>query len=188
MLCTVYPVGVPTNWCHFPWIIAHNFVSVYCIRTKLGTKMRCYTNYLCTKFQGTRITCFNLMATLTPWQKKRKKEKKTKKTKPIFESLYLGNAWRDFVTIWNVRYWRWRASLKQKSSGFVKAAQRYIYVKIPLLFFLLIYSRVWRAGFLGCTTHYRVSWSVLFCMYVGVISIGLAFCIHLVIVTKLIIL
>jgi len=27
-----------------------------------------------------------------------------KETKPIFESLYLGNAWRDLVEIWNVEY------------------------------------------------------------------------------------
>ena len=154
MPCAVYPLGVTTYWCYFLWIIANNFASVYCIPTKLGTKMHPYTTYLCTKFQGTQIMCFQFMATLTPWQKKEKKEK-NEDTKPIFERLYPGNAWRDSVTI---GYWKWRASLQQKSSSFVKAARRYIYVKIVLLFFLSIYSQVWRTGFLGCITHYRVSW------------------------------
>jgi len=32
------------------------------------------------------------------------KKKKPEETKPDFESLYLGNAWRDLVEIWNVGY------------------------------------------------------------------------------------
>jgi len=32
----------------------------------------------------------------------RRKEEKNEETKPIFESLYLGNAWCDLVEIWNV--------------------------------------------------------------------------------------
>ena len=57
--------------------------------------------------------------------KRRKRRKLSEETKPIFESLYLGNTCYDFVTIWNVEYWRWRASLQQKSSGFVKATWWY---------------------------------------------------------------
>jgi len=49
------------------------------------------------------------MVTFIPRRKQEKKqEKKTRKkneeTKPVFESLYLGNAWRDLIEIWNVRY------------------------------------------------------------------------------------
>ena len=102
------------------------------------------------------------------------KKKKNEETKPIFESSYLGNAWRDLVEIWNARYWRWRASPPQKSSSFVQAAQSYVYVKIVVLFFLLIYSQVWHASFLGRTTHYHVSWfqhnknlSLLLLQYTG---------------------
>jgi len=66
--------------------------------------------------------------------------------------LDLGNAWCDLFEIWNLGYWHWRASPQQKSSDFVPAAQSYVYTKIELLFFLLIYSQVLRAGFLGRTT------------------------------------
>ena len=120
----VYPVGVTTYWYYFLWIIANTFASVYCTPTKLSFKMCPYTAYLCTKFRGTQITHFHLMATLTPWPK----EEKNEETKPISESWYLRNAWCDFVTIWNVGYWWWRASLQQKLSGFVKAAWRYIHI------------------------------------------------------------
>ena len=45
-------------------------------QTKLGIKMRPYTAYLCAKFQGTQITHFHLMATLTPWQKEEENKEK----------------------------------------------------------------------------------------------------------------
>jgi len=32
------------------------------------------------------------------------RRKKPEETKPIFETSYLGNAWRDLVEIWNVGY------------------------------------------------------------------------------------
>ena len=149
-----YPVGMTTYWCYFPLIIRNNLASVYCILTKLSTKMCHYTTFLCTKFQSNRITCFYFMVTLTPLLK----EEKDEETKPVFGSSYLGNARRDLFKIWNVGYWRWRAFPQQKSSSFMQAAQSYVYVKIASLFFLLIYSQVLCAGFLGCTTHYRVSW------------------------------
>ena len=62
---------------------------------------------------------------------------------PFFEILYLGNSWCNLADseIWNVGYWQWMASAQQKSSSFVLAAQSYVYVKITLLFFLLIYLR-----------------------------------------------
>jgi len=36
--------------------------------------------------------------------KRRKKQEKNEESKPVFESLYLGNAWRDLVEMWNVGY------------------------------------------------------------------------------------
>jgi len=36
--------------------------------------------------------------------KRRKKKKENDEIKPIFESLYLRNTWRDLVEIWNVEY------------------------------------------------------------------------------------
>ena len=116
--------------------------------------MHPYTNFWCTKFQSNRISCFHCMVTIIPWRKE--------EIKPTFEISYLGNAMCDLVEIWNVEYWWWRASPQQKSSGFIQAAQRYIYAKITLLFFLSIYSRVWCASFLGHTTHYHVrKWLII---------------------------
>jgi len=65
-----------TYWCYFPLIIANNISSVYRILSKLSTKMRHYTTFLCTKFQGNRITCFHFMVTLTPSRKEERKKKK----------------------------------------------------------------------------------------------------------------
>jgi len=48
---------------------------------KLGTKMRPYTTFLCTKFQNVQIAFFHFMVTLTPLQK----EKKTKKLSQFLE-------------------------------------------------------------------------------------------------------
>ena len=90
-------------------------------------------------------------------KKKNKKKKKHEETEPIFEVAYLGNALSDFAQIWNVEYCSWRACPQKKSSCFIKEAQSYGGAKIAFSFFLSIYSRVLRAGFLGRTTHYRVS-------------------------------
>jgi len=53
--------------------------------------------------------------------------------------------------MWNVGYSQWQASPHQKLSSFEQAARSYVYAKIAFLFFLLIYSWVWRAGFLDTT-------------------------------------
>jgi len=45
----------------------------------------------------------------------------------------------------------------EKLSSFEQAALSYVYAKIAFLFFLSIYSWVWRAGFFGCTAHYHLS-------------------------------
>jgi len=133
----VYPVGMTTYWCYF---FANIFASVYCILTKLGTKMRPYTTFLCTKFQGNQVICFHNFNAFT-------KRRKNEETRPIFGSSYLGNTWCDLVEIWNVGYWRWRASPHQKPSGFMQAARSYVCAKIALLLFLSIYSWARRAGF-----------------------------------------
>ena len=86
-----------------------------------------------------------------------KEGKKTKKLSQFLEVEYLGNARSDFAQIWNVECCSWRACPQQKSSCFIKEAQSYGGAKIAFSFFLSIYARVVRAGFLGRTTHYRVS-------------------------------
>ena len=118
--------------------------------------MRRYIPLLCAKFQGNRILRLRFIAVLSVRQEK-EEEKKPEETEPIFEVAYLGNARSDFTQIWNVECCRWRACPQQKSACFIKEAQSYGGAKIAFTFFLSIYSRVLRAGFLGRTTHYRVS-------------------------------
>ena len=90
-------------------------------------------------------------------RKRKIRRKKNEETEPIFEVAYLENARSDFAQIWNVECCSWRACPQQISSCFIKEAQSYGGAKIAFSFFQSIYSRVLRAGFLGHTTHYRVS-------------------------------
>jgi len=60
-------------------MIANTFTSVDHILTKLGTRMRPYTTFLCTKFQGNQITRFHFMVTFIPRRKKKQKQEKKKK-------------------------------------------------------------------------------------------------------------
>ena len=90
-------------------------------------------------------------------RKRKIRRNKNEETEPIFEVAYLGNARSDFAQIWNVECCSWRECPQQKSSCFIKGVQSYGGAKIAFSFFLSIYSRVLRAGFLGRTTHYRVS-------------------------------
>jgi len=60
-------------------MIANNFVSVYRILTKLGTKMHPYTTFMCTEFRGNQIIFFRFVVTFIPRRKEEEKKKKTKK-------------------------------------------------------------------------------------------------------------
>jgi len=129
---------------------------IYDIAIKFGIRMCLYPAFQCTKFQGNWIMHLCFITTFTPWPKR---WKKNKETKPIFEGSYLGNAQCDLFEILNVRWWHCSAFRLQKLFGSSKVLRSYVYMKIALLFFLLItYGCAWHAGFLGCTTHYRVSW------------------------------
>ena len=108
--------------------------------------------------------------------RKDEEEKKNEEKKRNFGHSYLGNGLSDFLQIWNVDSPIWRATLQQIWFQSDEASPRYKCVKITFSFFLSIYSRcgapaswaarhtivcleltVWRAGFLGRTTHYCVS-------------------------------
>jgi len=110
-------------------------VTIYGITIKFSIRICLYPTFQCTKFQGNWIIHLCFATTFIPWWKE---EEKNEETKPIFEGLYLGNTWCNLVKIWNVRWWHWPAFLLQKSFCFVKVSRSYAYVKIALLFFLLI--------------------------------------------------
>ena len=57
----------------------------------------------------------------------------------------------------SLKFGMWSTEVGGSVHSFIKAAQSYGGAKIAFSFFLSIYSRVLRAGFLGRTTHYRVS-------------------------------
>jgi len=65
-------------------------------------------------------------------------KRRKKQTKPIFKGSYLENTQYDLVEIWNMRWWHWLAFPLQKSFCFIKVSRSYVYMKISLLFFLLI--------------------------------------------------
>jgi len=150
----VYPLSVTTYWCYFSWIVVYNFVTIYGNENKFGIRKQPYSTYQCTKFPGSKIMIF--VITFTPWQK----EEKWKKIKEISQFLKVhiletpGTIFLKFGS-WgdnNGRHYRCKNHLiSLKFHG-----ATYNYVKITLLFFLLI-TRGCVTGFLGHTTHYCVS-------------------------------
>jgi len=130
-------------------------VTIYSIATKFGIRICPYPTFQCTEFQGNRIMLLCFMTIFTLWQKEGRNS-------PNFRRfIYLRKTLHDLVENWNVRWWHWPTFPLQKSFSFIKVSQSYVYVKIALLFFLLITHGcgvVWYAGFLGRTTHYCVSW------------------------------
>ena len=83
-------------------------------------------------------------------------EEKNVETKPIFEVAYLGT-----LEAISLKFGMWSAevggSVHSKNRLVSSRQHRATEVQIVFSFFLSIYSRVLRAGFLGRTTHYHVS-------------------------------
>ena len=140
----------------FSWIIANKFTRVYCVLTKLGTKMCPYTTFLCSKFQFNQIT---LIVTFTPWRKEENKQEQKKwKKLSQFLKVYISetNAWTILLEcgvlmvegIFSAK----RSSTKHKSSTKLDIHKNCIIV-LPVNIVIM-----WYAGFLGHTTHYCVSW------------------------------
>jgi len=61
-------------------------------------------------------------------------KRKNKETQPILK-VHLR---QNLVTICNASWWHELAFPMQKPSGFIKVSQSYVYIKVALLFFLLI--------------------------------------------------
>ena len=90
-------------------------------------------------------------------KKKKNKKKKTKKLSQFLKSNISGT--REAISL---KFGMWSAAV----GGHVHSKNRHVSSrqhratevrKIAFSFFVSIYSRVLRAGFLGRTTHYRVS-------------------------------
>jgi len=121
-------------------------VTIYDITTNFGIRIRLYPAFQCTKFQGNWIMHLCFITTFTPW---RKKKGKNEETKPVFEGSYLGNALN-----WNLKceVMSLAGISTAKIVWFVKVSQSYVYVKIALLFFLLITH--WYGALASCTTRH----------------------------------
>jgi len=136
-----------TYWCYFSRIIVYNLVTIYGIATKFGIGMHPYPNFQCTKFQGNLIMHLCFITTFTPLRKVEEK-KKNEETKPIFEGSY------------QVRF-SWNLKCEVVTLAGISNAKivLFLHIRENCIFVLPVNnSLVWRAGFLGCTTHYRVSW------------------------------
>ena len=79
----------------------NNFAIFYRILTKYGT---IYIYHLSVNQISMELDNPFSLDSNFHIDKKKEKEKKNKGIKPIFESLYLRNAWHDLVEIWNVGY------------------------------------------------------------------------------------
>ena len=74
-------------------------MKLCCIVTEIGTRIRLYTPYQCTKFQQDQSTCLRVRVDFVICAKRRRKKKR--RTKTNFCLSYLGNTWRDFLQFWN---------------------------------------------------------------------------------------
>ena len=156
----VYPVGVSKDCSSFAQMINYNLKELVQILTKIDTNICLLMPYKCTKFQPDQSTHLQVMADFAICAKRRRRKKKTKNKKWNFGLSYLGNAWCDLLQFWNAASpYKWAVS-QQIWWSLGKKSRIYGCVKIETLLFLLIHSLPFaRApGFLGCTTHYRVSW------------------------------
>jgi len=99
--------------------------------------MRLYSAFKCTKFQGNwTFVFYNNFQTLTKRRKKKRSPANFRRF--ISRKPPVQFSWNLKCEIWNVRWWHWLAFPLQKSFDFIKVSWSYVYVKIALLFFLLI--------------------------------------------------
>ena len=77
----VYPVGVTTNRSCFTRIIGHNSSTIHRICTKFDARIRLWTPFLCTKFQGDRSTRLLVIAIFASVRKDEEEEKKKRRKK-----------------------------------------------------------------------------------------------------------
>jgi len=75
-------------------MIINNFASVYCIPTKLGTKMWLYTTFSVYQISRQLDNVFELYGNFHTSMKEKNEE-----IKPNFEDLCLRNAWHNLFKV-----------------------------------------------------------------------------------------
>jgi len=126
----VNPVGLTTYWCYFSWIIVYNLVTIYSITTKIWYLVAPLSRLSVYQISRPSDNSFVFYSNFHTFMKRRKKN--SAKFWRFISRKRL--AWFS----WNVRWWRWPAFPVLKSFSFIKVSRSYVYVKITLLFFLLI--------------------------------------------------
>jgi len=148
----------------FLQIIFYNFLTIYGITTKFSIRMRPYPAFQCIKFQGNWIMRLCFITTFTPWWKEEGKKKKKKKRKKKWRNL--ANFWRFISRKRPVRF-SWNLKCEVMTLASISTAKivlfRWSVMELRIhencVFVLPVNnSRMWCTGFLGHTTHYRVSW------------------------------
>ena len=148
----VYPVGVTDLRPYFTRIIGNNSVNVHRIPTKRGTEIRYTEPFKCAKFQPDWSTHSCFMANFAKCAK-RSRRKKRRKNKRNFGRSYLGNNLCDFLQSLYVDFPTERVLLQQIWLQLGKGSRSYkgvYFLPVNML-------TVWHTGFLGRSTHYRVS-------------------------------
>ena len=93
---------------------------------------------------------------------------KRRKIKKLFLKVYMlvriRNAWCNLVEIWNLGVLTMEGISIAKIVKFCRSRMKLCMCENCVIVYpvnIRAYSTVWHAGFLGCTTHYRVSWYTL---------------------------
>ena len=123
--------------------------------------MRLNTPLLCAKLQGDRIWRSHFIAVFVSVRKEEENNnKKKKKTKKLSQFLKLHISGTLEAILLKFRMWSAEGGGGIHSKNRLVSSRQHKATEVRKLrfyFFLSIYSRVLRAGFLGRTTHYHVS-------------------------------
>jgi len=139
-------------------------MTIYGITTKFGIRMCPYPAFQFTNFQGNQII---LLYTFIPWWNEEKKITRRRKTKPILKGSYLRFAWDMICLAW----FSWILECEvMKLAGISTAkivllCQSVMELRMRENYIIVLpvnNSRVCRAGFLGCTTQYQLSWFLFY--------------------------
>ena len=153
----VYPVGVTTNQSCFTRIIGHNSRTIHWMYTKVDARIRLWTPFLCAKFQGNRSTHLRFIAIFAS-VRKHKEERRRKRRKKMKLWQLIPQKWLErFPSNFACRL-PWLAGNSVANLVSIGSWITEIQKCENEVFFLQVnISTVLHAGFLGRTTHYRVS-------------------------------
>jgi len=150
----VYPVGVTTCWYYF----IHLWLFMV-LHPNLVSGWYHYPAFQCTKFQGNWVMLLCFVTTFTPWQKE---EKKTH------------DNFQGFISRKRLAWFSWNLECEVMTLACISTAKSFIRENC-IIVLPVNKSRVLHTNFLGCMTHYHVSWYIRYSCDMGMRSKGIHF-------------